>query len=74
MFYQDLDDLIRACTNIGEEGRVFDVSCFTGDYCTGDVSDEYLAMLESQRNDAAKNNSESNEPEEIDSIDIHNED
>ncbi len=74
LFYQDLDDLIRACTNIGEEGRVFDVSCFTGDYCTGDVSDEYLAMLESQRNDAAKNNSESKEPEEIDSIDIHNED
>jgi amidophosphoribosyltransferase len=74
LVYQDLDDLITACTNKESKGREFDTSCFTGEYCTGDVSEEYLEMLELQRNDAAKNNSEDEEPEEIDSIDIHNED
>ena len=32
----------------------FDASCFTGEYITGDVSEDYLARIESQRNDSAK--------------------
>jgi amidophosphoribosyltransferase len=74
LVYQDLEDLITACTNKESEGREFDTSCFTGEYCTEDVSEEYLEVLELQRNDAAKNHTEEDEPEEIDSIDIHNED
>ena len=74
LVYQDLEDLIAACTNKESEGREFDTSCFTGEYCTEDVSEEYLEILELQRNDAAKNHTEEDELEEIDSIDIHNED
>ena len=32
----------------------FDTSCFSGEYVTGDVTDDYLHELEQQRNDKAK--------------------
>lgn len=74
LVFQDLEDLIKACTPEGRDNAEYDVSCFTGEYCTGDVSEEYLEMLELQRKDSAKNGNDSDEPEEIDNIDIHNED
>ncbi|MBT4059060.1 MAG: amidophosphoribosyltransferase [Euryarchaeota archaeon] len=81
LVYQDLDELIAACTPDDGKEHLFDVSCFTGEYCTGDVSEDYLINLERARNDAAKSgNGESNDDDddddsgENDSIDMHNED
>ncbi len=74
LVYQDLDDLKAACTHESHGATTFDVSCFTGEYCTGDVSEEYLEVLELQRKDSAKNNNGSEDAEKIDTIDIHNED
>jgi amidophosphoribosyltransferase len=74
LVYQDLDDLIAACTISEEKAHEFDTSCFTGEYCTGDITEEYLKLLELQRIDSAKNGNDDAEPEEIDSMDIHNED
>ena len=36
------------------EIEVFDTSCFSGDYVTGDVSQAYLDELELERSDSAK--------------------
>jgi amidophosphoribosyltransferase len=54
LFYQDLEDLILAASEGNPEITEFDTSCFSKDYVTGDVSDAYLAGLESQRSDVAK--------------------
>ena len=66
LFYQDLDDLIRA----GKEGNpaipTFEDSVFSGRYLTGDITPEYLSNLEEERNDLAKTGRESDEePEEV---------
>lgn len=54
LVYQDLEDLI-ACAHKGNKGiKQFDSSCFTGDYVTGDVDQDYLDELECLRCDAAK--------------------
>ncbi|MBV8497552.1 MAG: amidophosphoribosyltransferase, partial [Gammaproteobacteria bacterium] len=54
LIYQDLEDLIVACTH--EDARIeeFDTSCFSGEYVTGDVTAEYLERLQVERSDAAK--------------------
>lgn len=50
LIYQDLEDLIEAVR--GETDFVgFETSCFSGEYVTGDVSEEYLAKLGAKRND-----------------------
>jgi amidophosphoribosyltransferase len=55
LVFQDLDDLIDA---VGKKGKTavhrFDTSVFNGDYVTGDITPEYLARLEADRNDDAK--------------------
>ena len=55
LIYQDLEDLIDA---VGKKGKTavqrFDTSVFNGEYVTGDVTPEYLARLEADRNDDAK--------------------
>ena len=38
--------------------REFDTSCFSGEYVTGDVTDEYLDEVERRRNDSAKQQQE----------------
>ena len=54
LIYQDLKDLEEAVSH--DKARIdgFDTSCFSGDYVTGDITPEYLARLEVERNDAAK--------------------
>ena len=52
VIYQDLDDLIKAVQEVNPRLTSFDASCFNGSYITGDVSEEYLNRLESQRNGA----------------------
>ncbi|MCG8379992.1 MAG: amidophosphoribosyltransferase [Proteobacteria bacterium] len=54
LIYQDIEDLISSARKGNEEIENFDTSCFTGEYVTGDVSADYLAQIESLRNDSAK--------------------
>ena len=54
LVYQDIEDLIASAQKGNETIRKFDASCFTGEYITGDVSEDYLARIESLRNDSAK--------------------
>jgi len=54
LIFQDLQDLKDAITEAAPGLSHFDTSVFDGTYVTGDVTDEYLATLEQQRNDAAK--------------------
>jgi amidophosphoribosyltransferase len=53
LIYQDLEDLI-----IAVRGKTaiehFDTSCFSHEYITGDIDDEYLARIEALRNDTAQ--------------------
>ncbi len=57
LIYQNLDDLL-ACAIAGNDEIIeYDTSCFNREYVTGDVSEDYLAGLESQRNDTAKQES-----------------
>ena len=54
LIYQDLHGLIRSVRHDNSDISEFDTSCFSGEYVTGDVTDEYLHDLETRRNDAAK--------------------
>ena len=54
LIYQDLHGLIRSVRHDNSAINEFDTSCFSGEYVTGDVTDEYLHELEVRRNDAAK--------------------
>ena len=55
LIYQDLHGLIRSVRHDNSvPSTEFDTSCFSGEYVTGDVTDEYLHEIERRRNDAAK--------------------
>jgi amidophosphoribosyltransferase len=54
LIYQDLHGLIRSVKHDNSSITEFDTSCFSGEYVTGDVTDEYLHEIEERRNDAAK--------------------
>lgn len=54
LIYQDLEDLIEAVSVGNEKIPQFDTSCFSGVYATGDITPEYLASLDSSRNDDAQ--------------------
>jgi amidophosphoribosyltransferase len=54
LIYQDLHGLIRSVRHDNSAITEFDTSCFSGEYVTGDVSDEYLRELERRRSDSAK--------------------
>lgn len=49
LIYQDLDDLVAAVREGNPAIERFDTSCFDGYYVTGDVTEEYLARLETSR-------------------------
>ncbi len=55
LIYQDLEDLVQACRHDNANIKDFDTSCFSGVYVTGDVTPEYLARLQQERNDGAQN-------------------
>lgn len=61
LIYQDLNGLIRSVRHNNSDTREFDTSCFSGEYVTNDVTEEYLRVLESRRNDQAKASLESNQ-------------
>ncbi len=58
LIYQDLPGLVRSVRHGNSAISEFDTSCFSGEYITGDITDEYLQQLESRRNDGAKQRSE----------------
>jgi len=59
LIYQDLHGLIRSVRHDNSEISEFDTSCFSGEYVTGNVTEEYLNDLEQRRNDAAKQSRQS---------------
>jgi amidophosphoribosyltransferase len=54
LIYQDLHGLIRSVRHDNSSIHEFDTSCFSGEYVTGDVTEQYLQNLEEHRNDRAK--------------------
>jgi len=54
LIYQDLHDLERSVRHDNAKIKDFDTSCFSGQYVTGDVTPEYLARLQGERSDEAK--------------------
>ena len=54
LVYQDIDDLISSAQKGNKLISEFDASCFRVKYVTGDIDADYLARLESLRNDAMK--------------------
>ena len=56
LIYQDLHGLIRSVRHDNSSITEFDTSCFSGEYVTGDVTEDYLQDLEQRRNDSAKQN------------------
>lgn len=54
LIYQDLDDLIDAVQRGNPSIKRFDTSVFSGEYVTGDVTQEYLERLSRERSDEAK--------------------
>lgn len=54
LVYQDLDDLVSACSEGNPDITQFESAVFDGKYVTGDVDEMYLRRLEMSRNDAAK--------------------
>ena len=54
LIYQDLHGLIRSVRHDNSDIQQFDTSCFSGEYVTGDITDDYLRALEQQRSDLAK--------------------
>jgi amidophosphoribosyltransferase len=49
LIYQDLDDLKAAVRKVNPAIHSFDASCFDGEYITGDITPEYLDMVEAAR-------------------------
>jgi amidophosphoribosyltransferase len=64
LIYQELDDLIESARVGNPEITEFDVSCFTGEYVTGDISTDYLHSLEKARSDKAKRKRKSDEDDD----------
>jgi len=54
LVYQTVEDLIEAVRYDKHPIEHFESSCFTGDYITGDVDNDYLDSLQKQRSDNAK--------------------
>ncbi|ASF46198.1 amidophosphoribosyltransferase [Methylovulum psychrotolerans] len=54
LIYQDLDDLIAAVGKGNPNISHFDTSCFSNEYITGDIDDDYLERIEALRNDDAQ--------------------
>ena len=53
LIYQDLDALVDDVRSVNPAVLDFETSCFSGKYVTGDVTEEYLAGIEAERNDDA---------------------
>jgi amidophosphoribosyltransferase len=52
LVYQELDSLIKDVSRVNPSISQYETSCFDGRYIAGDVTPEYLAVLEAQRSGA----------------------
>lgn len=57
LIYQDLQDLIDTCREGNPDITRYDTSVFDGNYVTGGIDANYLARLDMERNDMAKDSS-----------------
>jgi amidophosphoribosyltransferase len=73
LVYQDIQDLVDCALEGNSSIKKFDCSVFDGNYVTGDITPDYLSVLEHSRNEASKKvvNTESDE-ESGQLIDLHN--
>ena len=73
LIYQDLKDLVASAKEGNDTITRFECSVFDGHYVTGDVDAQYLARLDSQRNDSAKKGGDPSAAEKTSQvIGIHN--
>lgn len=66
LIYQDLDALIKDVKFRNPKIKDFDCSCFDGKYVTGDITEAYLAKIESMRADGKKNTKPANSITQLD--------
>ena len=66
LIYQDLEKLIESTQTGDVHISSFDLSCFNGEYVTGDINQEYLDHIEGMRNDNAKSERETSDENLID--------
>jgi amidophosphoribosyltransferase len=66
LIYQDLDALVTDIKLSNSKIRDFDCSCFDGKYVTGDISEAYLAKIESARGDGKKSQRPINSSTQLD--------
>jgi len=66
LIYQDLDKLIETTRTDNSSITRFDLSCFNGEYVTGDVDQEYLDHIENIRKDSVKAKRDANDENLID--------
>lgn len=66
LIYQDLDALIADVKLRNPNIKAFDCSCFDGKYVTGDISEAYLAKIESARADGKKSQKPANSITQLD--------
>ena len=66
LVYQDLDDLKAAVRKVNPAIMNFDASCFDGHYITGDVTPEYLDMVEAARAGGKANKGTEDDQMELD--------
>jgi amidophosphoribosyltransferase len=66
VIYQDLDALKAAVRAVNPKLTQFETSCFDGVYITGDVTSEYLASVERQRDAGRQEGEEESESNQLD--------
>ncbi|MCY4050035.1 MAG: amidophosphoribosyltransferase [Gammaproteobacteria bacterium] len=54
LIYQELDDLVMSVKECSTHIDTFDTSCFSGTYVTNDITEEYLDLVNINRNDSSK--------------------
>src|SRR4029077_2473017 len=64
LIYQDLDALIEAVREVNPKLASFETSCFDGVYFTGDVTSDYLHVIETRRD--AQRDSDDDEGAQLD--------
>ncbi|OYY74223.1 MAG: amidophosphoribosyltransferase [Gammaproteobacteria bacterium 28-57-27] len=72
LIYQDLDDLVDAVRQGHPNITQYDCSCFTGEYVTGDVTEEYLAAVAGGRADGVKTEAQERRSRDIVTVGLHN--
>jgi amidophosphoribosyltransferase len=66
VIYQDLDALKAAVRAVNPKLTQFETSCFDGVYITGDITSEYLASVERQRDAGRQDGEEDAENNQLD--------